>query len=51
VERVLDLGPFVHVAEPERSVEFDRRLGPEPIDSVSDGDRFQRVFLRNEHGR
>jgi catechol 2,3-dioxygenase-like lactoylglutathione lyase family enzyme len=49
VERVHDLVPFVHVLEPERSVEFYRRLGLEPINSVSDGDRLQWAFLRNEH--
>jgi hypothetical protein len=48
VERVHDLVPFVHVAKPERSVEFYRRLGLEPINSVADGDRLQWAFLRNE---
>jgi hypothetical protein len=49
VERVHDLVPFVHVVEPERSVEFYRRLGLEPVNSLSDGDRLQWAFLRSEH--
>ncbi len=49
MERVQDLVPLVHVLEPERSVEFYRLLGLQPINSVSDGDRLQWAFLRNEH--
>jgi catechol 2,3-dioxygenase-like lactoylglutathione lyase family enzyme len=49
MERVHDLVPFVHVADPKRSVAFYERLGLEMVNSLAPEGQLVWAFLRNEH--
>jgi predicted enzyme related to lactoylglutathione lyase len=48
-DRVHDLVPFVHVADPERSIAFYEQLGLEVINSLTAGSRIVWAFLRAGH--
>ena len=49
MERIHDLVPFVHVADPERSVEFYGRLGMEVIDRLGEEGAVHWAFLRSDY--
>lgn len=50
-ERVSDLVPFVHVAEPDRSIAFYRRFGFEVVDSLRHHGQLDWAFLRASGAR
>jgi catechol 2,3-dioxygenase-like lactoylglutathione lyase family enzyme len=51
VDRVSDLVPFVHVADPERSIDFYEQFGFEVVNSLRHHDQLDWAFLHASEGR